>query len=144
MRSRGFSLLEVLVALTLIGVGFSAIFAGMSGSLRSLERADATNRRIELARSKLAEIDLVPRVKPNDAANGVFADGTRWTIRTVPYIAPVEDSARPNPASVIRVDLTLEWVGRNGIQRRTIQTYRYMPADTRPIRSLEEQLRDLE
>jgi prepilin-type N-terminal cleavage/methylation domain-containing protein len=144
MSGRGFSLLEVLVAVTIIGIGFSLVFAGMSGSLRGLERAETNDRRVELARYKLAELDLIKRIAPNDSANGVFDDGTRWTLKTSPFIAPVEVGPQPNSASVVRIDLTLEWMGRNGMQKRVIQTYRYQPGSATVIPTLKEQLRDLQ
>jgi prepilin-type N-terminal cleavage/methylation domain-containing protein len=143
MTQRGFSLLEVLVAVTIIGIGFSVVFSGMSGSVRGLQRIEANDHRVELARFKLAELDLIRRIRPDDSAAGVFDDGTRWTLKSTPFIAAVEGGTRPNPASVIRVDLTLEWMGRNGTQQRVIRTYRYQQANTEPIPSLEEQLRDL-
>jgi len=144
MRRRGFSLLEVLVAVTLIGIGFSVVFAAMSGSLRGLARVEALDRRVELARTKLAELDLIKRVRSQDSATGVFPDGTRWTLRSSPFIAPIAEGPRANSSSVIRVDLTIEWDGRNGKQTQVIQTYRYQPADGATVPSLEEQLRDLQ
>jgi prepilin-type N-terminal cleavage/methylation domain-containing protein len=144
MKIRGFSLLEVLVAVTIIGIGFSVVFAGMSGSVRGLERVQNNERRVELARYKLAELDLIKRIRPNDSVSGVFEEGTRWTLQTSPFILPIEEGPLRNPGSVIRVDLTMEWMGRNGMQKRTVQTYRYQTADSMPILSLEEQLRGLE
>jgi prepilin-type N-terminal cleavage/methylation domain-containing protein len=144
MKARGFSLLEVLVAVTIIGIGFSIVFGGMSGSVRALERVQNNERRVELARYKLAELDLIKKVRPNDSASGVFDDGTRWNVRTSPFILPIEEGARRNLSSVIRVDLTMEWMGRNVMQTRTIQTYRYQVIDSMPIPTLEEQLRALE
>ncbi|PYS36278.1 MAG: hypothetical protein DMG14_24965 [Acidobacteria bacterium] len=116
----------------------------MSGSVRGLERAETNDRRVELARYKLAELDLIKKIAPNDSASGVFDDGTRWTLQTSPFISPVEAGPQRNPASVIRIDLTLEWMGRNGMQKRVIQTYRYQPGVTTVIPSLKEQLRDLQ
>src|SRR5262249_53056027 len=144
MSRHGFSLLEVVVAVTLIGIGFSLVFAGMSGSLRGLERAETNDRRIELARYKLAELDLIKRIAPDDSTSGVFDDGTRWTVQTSAFIAPVVAGPQRNAASVVRVDLTLEWMGRNGMQKRVIQTYRYEPGSTTVIPTLKEQLHDLE
>jgi prepilin-type N-terminal cleavage/methylation domain-containing protein len=144
MRERGFSLLEVLVAVTIIGIGFSIVFSGMSGSIRGLQRVEDTDRRVELARFKLAELDLIKKIRPNDTASGVFEDGTRWTLRSSPFIAPIDDGQRRNPASVIRIDLTMEWMGGTGMQKRVIQTYRYQMTDATPIPSLDEQLSQLQ
>lgn len=143
-RRAGFTLLEVLVALTIIGLGFSVVFAGMSGSLRSLDRAGAAAGRVELARQKLAEIDLMKRIPPADSATGLFEDGTRWTIQTIPFIPPARDGLHPTAASIIRVDLTIEWQGRNGSQKQVIQTYRYQIDDSTPILPLQEQIRELQ
>jgi len=144
VRSRGFSLLEVLVAVTIIGVGFAAVFAALSGSLRGLARVDASDNRLELARLKLAELDLIKLIRPDDAASGKFEDGTSWKLESFPFIAPVESGPRPNGGAVIRVERTLKWAGQNGIQQKVIQTYRYMPYFPATIPSLEQQLHDLQ
>src|SRR5262245_4507067 len=143
MRHRGFSLLEVVVAVTLIGIGFSIVFAGMSGSLKSLARVEANDHRVELARNKLAELDLIKKIRLNDSASGVFQDGTRWTLRTSPFIAPIEDGPHRNASAVIRVELTLEWMGRNEVQKRVIESYRYQSSDDPKTVSLQDQLDQL-
>jgi prepilin-type N-terminal cleavage/methylation domain-containing protein len=144
MRQRGFSLLEVLVAVTLLALGFAAVFAGMSGSIKGLERAAAADHRVELARMKLAELDLIKKIRPLDTASGVFEDGTKWTLSSSPFIVPIAEGVRRNSTSVIRIDLTMEWPGRSGPQRQVIQTYRFQREDTNTSPSLEEQLRELQ
>jgi hypothetical protein len=132
------------VALTILGLGFSAVFAGISGSVRSIERVRGVDHRVELARQKLAELDLLQKIPPADSASGQFADGTRWTLQSSPFIASVKDGLQPNPASIIRIVLTIEWMGRNGIQKQSIDTYRYQLDQNQPIPSLEQQLHELQ
>jgi prepilin-type N-terminal cleavage/methylation domain-containing protein len=144
MNRRGFSLLEVLVAVTLIGIGLSVVFAGMSGSVRGLARVESTEQRVDLARVKLAELDLIKKFRSRDSASGVFQDGTKWTVESSPFIPSIDEGTRRNPATVIQVDLTLEWMGRSEVQKQVIRTYRYQTVDATPIPALQDQLRDLE
>ena len=144
MRTRGFTLLEVLVALTILGLGFSAVFAGISGSVRSMERARNVDQRVELAREKLSELDLLQKIRPSDSTTGQFADGTRWTLESSPFIASVKDGPQPNAASMLRIVLTMEWMGRNGTQKQVIESYRYQFDENQPIPSLEQQLHELQ
>jgi prepilin-type N-terminal cleavage/methylation domain-containing protein len=144
MRTRGFTLLEVLVALTILGLGFSAVFAGISGSVRSVDRVRSIDQRVELARQKLAELDLLRKIRPSDSASGQLADGTRWTLESSPFIASIKDGPQSNAASIVRIVLTIEWMGRSGIQKQVIESYRYQIDENQPIPSLEQQLRELQ
>jgi hypothetical protein len=132
------------VALTILGLGFSAVFAGISGSVRSIDRVRSLDQRVELARQKLSELDLLPRIRPGVSAAGQFADGTRWTLQSSPFIASVKDGPQPNAASIVRIVLTIEWTGRDGIQKQSIDTYRYQLDQNQPIPSLEQQLNELQ
>jgi prepilin-type N-terminal cleavage/methylation domain-containing protein len=144
MRTQGFTLLEVLVAVTILGLGFATVFAGISGSLRSIERVRTMDQHVELARQKLAELDLLQRIRPADSASGQFPDGTHWTLQSSPFIEPVTEGELKNAASIIRIDLTIEWMGRSGPQKQTIQSYRYQVVENLPIPSLEQQLHELQ
>lgn len=55
-KQRGFTLLEVLVAMALIGIGFATAFVALSGSRRLGERAMAHEIAMQLARAKLDEV----------------------------------------------------------------------------------------
>ena len=141
MRPRGFSLLEVMVALTIVAVVFTLVFHGISGSLKTLDRVEQFDRRLELVQSKLAELDLCETMRAGDHAEGVWDDGTRWRADVSNFVPPTES----NPASVVRIVLGVEWQGRSEPQRRAITTYRFVAAPRRDelIPSLEDQLRDL-
>ena len=142
MKVRGFSLLEVVVALTIVGTVFTVVFRGLSVSIDTLNRVEDSNRRIELVRSKLAEIDLCPWIRAGEQVEGSFDDGTRWSVATSEFIAPTA----ANGNSLMRIQLNLEWQGTAGNQRREITTYRFVSFQQyrpTPVPSLEEQLREL-
>lgn len=53
---RGFTLLEVLVAMALIGIGFATAFVALSGARRLSEKVAAHEVAMQIARAKLDEI----------------------------------------------------------------------------------------
>jgi prepilin-type N-terminal cleavage/methylation domain-containing protein len=123
-KSRGFSLLELLVAIALAGLSFAVLFSSMSTSLRNVGRLTAFEHHVEQAKSKLAELELVSGLHPGDHSEGEFEDGTRWRFEVFPYILPPVTLASVNAPSVVRVTLTLEWQGRSDRQSWTIERYR--------------------
>jgi hypothetical protein len=139
-RSAGLVLLEVIVALTILAIGFSVLFVGISQSARNIDKLQRVQQRENSVRNLLSALDLVQQLKVGDAASGSFEDGTRWRMEVQPYI-PVTTQIR---RGIFRIELRLEWDGQSGVQRKTIETFRRM--DTNPFtvaRSLEQQLGDL-
>ncbi len=133
----GFSLIEVIVAMAILAIAFTALMSGMSTALRTTADLEAHDRRMELARSKLAQIDLLPTPALDDMAFGRFEDGTAWRIQVLPFIEGRPDTGN---RSVVRIALTLEWMGRSGTQGWTASTYRVLEPASRELPPLEEQL----
>jgi len=139
-RPEGLVLLEVIVALTILAIGFSVLFVGISQSARNIDKLQRKQQREKSVRNLLSALDLVQQLKAGDAASGSFEDGTRWRMEVQPFIAVTTQIRR----GVFRIELRLEWDGQSGVQRKTIETFRRM--DTNPFtvaRSLEQQLGDL-
>jgi prepilin-type N-terminal cleavage/methylation domain-containing protein len=137
-KNRGFILLELIVALTILGLGFSVLFASMSGSARNIDRLQKFQSREQAAENLLAELDLVRSIRFSDSAHGAFQDGTRWRIDIQPYVRRVEDVD-----GLVRIVLHLEWDGKTGTQSQTIETYRRTRNTTGPL-TLDNELRDLQ
>lgn len=133
-KSLGFTLIEVLVAMTILAMAFSVLFSLSSRSLDGMRRARDIQRRVEFARTKLAELRLIA-VEAGDRAAGTLDDGTRWTVEIAPFIRSVAEGPRRSPNSVVRVRLSLEWQGRYELQKWAVDSYRFIePADsTLPI-----------
>ena len=138
-HAHGFVLLELIVAMTILGIGFSVFFASMSGSARNINRLERFQTREQSTRNLLAEMDLIQSLRPDDSASGTFADGTRWHLDVEPFVQSLQ-----NPNNLVRIALRLEWDGNSGIQTRTIETYRLPKNVTANARSLGDQLRELQ
>lgn len=138
-KERGFTLLEVIVAMTILGLGFSALFAGMSQSARNITRLDKVQRREMFTRNLLAELDLVQQLTPGESSSGVFEDGTRWRLEVQPFVLATPQ----NQTSLVRVELRLDWDGATGIQKKAIETYRLVRMSDPMKPSLDQQLHAL-
>jgi prepilin-type N-terminal cleavage/methylation domain-containing protein len=141
-RHSGFTLLEVLIGLAILGMAGSVIFGGMSAAVKGVRRIDDTERRIELARRKLAETELLDNFQVGDTAAGQFNDGTLWRLNTSWFIPPTEGTYA-NAGSMIRVSLVLQWQSGQTPKSWTIDTYRFVPAASRPPERLESQLDEI-
>jgi general secretion pathway protein I len=139
---RGFSLIELVVALSIIALAFTVLFSSVSTNLRNIRRLDDYERRVQQARSKLAELELLPGFRPGDRSEGTFDDGTRWRIDVRSFLDASPELAASSAPAMVHLVMTLEWNGRRGPQSWTVDTYRMNPPGLQ-LRSLEEQLSGL-
>jgi prepilin-type N-terminal cleavage/methylation domain-containing protein len=142
-RKSGFTLIEVLVAMTILAMAFSVLFALSSRSLDGMRRARDIERRVGFARVKLDELRLIDDLRAGDQASGGLDDGTRWRVEVMPFVQPVREGPGLTPDSVVRIQLSLEWQGRNEPQRWVIDSYRFVRYSTAVHVPLEEKLREI-
>ena len=90
-RAQGFTLLEVLVELTVLAVGVSLTLSLISGSLGNIRKVQLRTRIVEHAEAVMELALLDDSIQRPTAFAGDFEDGTRWSVR-------VEDYAPPGPA----------------------------------------------
>ncbi len=120
-RESGVSLLEVLIAVTILGLSFAAIFSGFSAALRTTDALAGHNRLIEYAERKLDEIGLDPTLEPGQDRFGVSNSGIRW--RATTQLADERPSSNPNrPVQLIRISLEASWTTRAGKRSLVLQT----------------------
>lgn len=129
-RARGFTLLEVLVAMVLVGVGVSLAFAAMSGATRLTQRATLHDNASRLARAKLEEVLASPNYDlAEDGREDVYA-GVRYGYKI--QIKPVQfpglsDERTPLPFMLDLVSIDVYWGPEQAQQSYTVSTYRYAP-----------------
>lgn len=83
---RGFTLLEVLVAFTILVMILSALFHVFSGGLYAATVGDQYSRATLIAQSKLAELAAQEQFSEG-ALNGRQDDVYRWQTNVAPYAA---------------------------------------------------------
>ncbi len=91
LDNRGFSLLEVIVALAIMAIGYMTVFNLFSVSIKSLGISDQYQRAVDLANSKLSEIEMLDY--ETDTASGTFKneENYKWALDIQPYESPLND-----------------------------------------------------
>jgi general secretion pathway protein I len=83
-RSSGFTLIEVLVALTILSLSLAIIFAGFSEDLRGRRTAEDYQRATALAESKLNSMGIETSLQEGHT-EGRFNGRFRWEAAVSPY-----------------------------------------------------------
>src|SRR5580658_9387518 len=80
-RQRGFTVLEALVAVMILGSAVAAISGVLSTSLRNIGRAEDYQRVTLLARAQMNELMALPAWKDGTTWSGQWAGDYHWTAR---------------------------------------------------------------
>ena len=111
--ARGFTLVEILVALTLFAVVGGTLLQLFGQGLRSARIASEHEHAVLLARSKLTELQAYTRLRPG-SYSGNFNDDYRWRADLTP---PDTGISRGNTRlQGLDLDLTISW-GDTGDER---------------------------
>lgn len=124
----GFTLMEVLVAVTILGVGFVALFGVLSGSLSTVSRIEDREELVRTAQLKLNEICLALRQGREPAArSGEFGGKYRWRAE-IEAAGGDEDEGPRRAYRLARVRLEVTWPGNQGDNRYALETMTWVPA----------------
>jgi len=133
-REAGMSLLEVLIAVSLLGISFVSIFSGLSAGLRATGRLDLFDRANEFAVQKLNELFLDASLRAEDRRYGTTPSGIRWEATT----ELVEKRPLPgsdSPAQLVRIVLQVYWRTPRGRQTLNFETLKLVIPEPPPAPS---------
>ncbi|HZP41449.1 MAG TPA: prepilin-type N-terminal cleavage/methylation domain-containing protein [Candidatus Binatia bacterium] len=125
----GFTLIEVAVALAILGIGVVTVLEIVSGSLRLQDRASRESRAVLLARGTMDALLFQPDIRDH-VEDRPSAEGYRTHI-VVRHATPEEGGARDLDFSsdvalrYLQVDVT--WQDASGAKTYTVQSLRVAP-----------------
>jgi general secretion pathway protein I len=107
-RQSGFTLIEVLIALAIIGLALGAIAGVFGQGLTAHETASQAEMALAVAEEQLALAAATPRP---GAANGVFANRFAWQTNVAPYQDATDKTADAPSAlpPLYRIAVSVAW-----------------------------------
>lgn len=124
-RQRGFSLLEMVVAVAILGLTLGALYQATAGATRNLRTDERYAYAVELARSLMAANSRVPSAGLREG--GETAGGFRWEVIARPVNRPRGSGFADGGLQAIEVSVA--WP--DGPRQRKVQLHSVVPGVTR-------------
>ena len=124
--AQGFTLIEVLVALTILSLSLAVIFSIFSVGLRGRRSAEEYEQATLLAESKLNSFGIDESIREGDTV-GRFNDRFWWKTSVTPYHEIGRNEAKDLLRRPMQVTVTVFW-GEAGAEKSvTLRTLRLVP-----------------
>lgn len=126
-RQRGYTLLEVVVAFSVLAVALTLLLGSLSGGTRQVRWSADAGRAALLAQSLLDQTGVGEVLQPG-RSDGELEEGRyRWSLEVEPYVdplrppSPVVESHAPR---LLRLQLTIAWGDGGARERVQLSTLR--------------------
>jgi general secretion pathway protein I len=127
LRSRpGFSLIEVLVALAILGIALGAMMPRISLGSLAAERASRTEEAVLLAEQLLTEAGRTIPLPSKEAAQGNTSAGFSWRISTC-CVRTAANTSGQAAAGIVDVTADVSWLSMRGTQSVSLTGRRIVP-----------------
>ncbi len=133
-RSAGFTLLEVVVALTIAALALVVMFRAGGEGLFAVDTASRAEEAVERAQSHLAAIGREAALVQGES-EGDDGGGYHWRLRVAPigsWPVAVTNVATPLAATLFDVEVVISWHGRGHDRAVTLRTRRIAMPRTGP------------
>jgi general secretion pathway protein I len=129
-RNQGFTLLEIVVAMAILGIGLVVIIELFSGGLRLARVSEEYTKAAGYARMKMEEVSLAKSLEEG-IQEGEFDSFYRWAVevKKVDLLPPGKETSYQPPVTLYRVRVDVLW--KSGMRERSavLETYRLLKAE---------------
>lgn len=132
--TRGYTLIEVIVAFAVLALALTLLLGTLSGAARLVRQANDGGRAALYAQSLLDQAGVGSALQPG-RQQGEFEDGRyRWTLQVAPYVDPGAPPLAPPGtagAQLFELVLDIDW-GTGTAQRLQLRSLRLSQSNTVP------------
>jgi len=127
-RVRGFTLIEVMIALAIAGLGLATLIAAAGTGLGNTKLADQYIEATRRAQSRLAFVGLAAPLTPGEQS-GEDGAGFFWRARiSLPVAHEKSAPGGESLPSLYTVEVTISWQSGGKVKSVTLQSQRLAPA----------------
>jgi general secretion pathway protein I len=125
LTTPGFTLIETVIALAILGIGLTVIIELFSGGLRLARTSEEYTKAMNFARMKLEEIISQQKIEEG-TDEGEYDDTYRWQVSMKKMdLLPVEkDSDFKPPVELFQVKVDILWKSGSKERSATIESYK--------------------
>ncbi len=116
----GFTLVEMLVAFTILAVALVALMQVFGTGFRGLRASEAHALAVMQARSTLERVGTEVPMQPGEWA-GTFDNGSRWTTRVRAYEPEGEAEQSAQTVVPYEVEVTVTWDDDRSVSLKTLR-----------------------
>ena len=121
MKSRGFTLIEVLVAMAVLGMACAALFGLLSSSLFNLRKLEDRHRYQLIGEDVMKRVQALGALPPEGNVKGQVRDvEAEWKVVVKPWFPAALDE-KPSEA-VMKINVDVVWRGRSGLRTFSLET----------------------
>jgi general secretion pathway protein I len=123
---QGFSLIEVLVALAILGIALGAMMPRISLGSLAAERASRTEEAVLLAEQLLTEAGRTIPLPSKEAVEGETPAGFSWRLSTCCVRTAASGAGQPI-ARIVDLQADVSWLSMRGSQNVALVSRRIVP-----------------
>jgi general secretion pathway protein I len=105
-KQQGFTLLEILVAFTLLAMTFGTVMEIITGSAKNTVKASQNTKIAMFVQSKMDELGLLEAIEEG-SSQGDFDDKTSWSLEITPYDVVNEGDIEQDITAIELMQVTL-------------------------------------